>query len=202
MRFIQMLKYPFLGGLFLPIKVYTKAGIKINRGAKITLGSRLTLGNGDPESPIVSRLPINIFLGSETVIVIGKSVSIGPGVNIIVKKGASFSVGDHTYFTSDSHMEVVHNVTIGSNCAISWGVTIIDDNHHQVLPEKKGSVKEKEVKIGDHVWIGCHVTILKGTVLGNNCIVAAGSIVKGKFPDNVLIAGNPAKIVKQEINWK
>jgi acetyltransferase-like isoleucine patch superfamily enzyme len=202
MRFIQMLKYPFLGGLFLPFKVYVKSGIKIQRAANVTLGSRLTLGNGNPESPVVSRLPINIFFGKDAAITIGKSISIGPGVNIIVKKGASFSVGDHTYFTSDSHIEVVHNISIGNNCAISWGVTIIDDDHHQVLPVKNESDKDKMIKIGDHVWIGCNVTILKGTTLGNNCIVAAGSIVKGKFPDHVLIAGNPAKIVKQEINWK
>ena len=50
--------------------------------------------------------------------------------------------------------------------------------------------------IGDDCFIGMNSIILKGTTLGNNVIVGAGSVVHGKFPDNVIIAGNPAKIVK------
>ena len=56
--------------------------------------------------------------------------------------------------------------------------------------------------IGNKVWIGCNVTILKNTFVGNNCVIAAGSVVKGTFPDNTLIAGNPAKAVKQNVDWK
>lgn len=58
-----------------------------------------------------------------------------------------------------------------------------------------GRDKPKTIKVGNNVWIGLNVTILKGTVIGNNCVIAAGSVVKGEFPDNVLIQGNPAVIV-------
>ena len=196
-------RYPFLSGIFLPFKVVGRAGIKIGKGAKIVLKSRLTLGNAGADLPVVSRLPVNIYFGKQCSVTVGASVSVGQGVNIIVKNGAAFSVGDRTYFTSDSHIEVVNEIAIGSDCAISWGVTIIDDDHHRLIvngiPKED---KKHSVHIGNRVWIGCNVTVLKGTVIGNNCVVAAGSVVKGVFADNTLIAGNPAKAIKQTIDWK
>ena len=58
-------------------------------------------------------------------------------------------------------------------------------------------VKKEEIKIGDNVWIGWNCTVLKGVQIGENSVVAAGSVVlRGKYPNNSLIAGNPAKVVK------
>lgn len=203
MKLIKMMLHPVLSGIYLPFKIWHKAGIKIRSGAEIKLGGRITLGNPDKAAPIVSRLPINIYFGENSKIDIGHSLSIGPGVNIIVKDKAILFIGNSTYFTSDSHIEVVNSVYIGDDCAISWGVTIIDDDHHELITEsdRKGS-SNNFVTIGNKVWIGCNVTILKNTFIGNNCVIAAGSIVKGTFPDNTLIAGNPAKVVKQNIDWK
>ena len=203
MKFLTMLLHPVLSGIYLPFKIWHKAGIKIRTGAEIKLGGRITLGNSDKSAPIVSRLPINIYFGKNSKITIGHSLSVGPGVNIIVKDKATLTIGNSTYFTSDMHLEVVNSVQIGDNCAISWGVTIIDDDHHELISgtEKKGS-SSSTVVIGNKVWVGCNVTILKNTFVGNNCVIAAGSVVKGTFPDNTLIAGNPAKAVKQNIDWK
>ena len=57
-------------------------------------------------------------------------------------------------------------------------------------------VKKRPISIGEGCFIGANCIILKGTVIGNNCVVGAGSVVCGVFPDNVIIAGNPAKIIK------
>lgn len=202
LHWFQILQYPIYNGILFPFKIYHPCGIKISRQAAIKLEGRVTLGNPDKKKAIVSRLPINLFFGKKTTIEIAQSVSIGPGVNIIVKENAHLRIGAGTYFTSDLHLEVVNRVSIGNNCAISWGVTIIDDNHHQLIPPTPVTLSSKQVSIGNHVWIGCNVTILEGTRIGNNSIVAAGSLVKGSFPDNVLIAGNPAKVIKEAINWK
>lgn len=88
---------------------------------------------------------------------------------------------------------------MGHNCVIASGVNIIDSNGHIVLSRNRtiGRDDAKPIEIGNNVWIGLNTTILKNTRIGNNCVIAAGSVVKGQFPDNVLIQGNPAIIVKK-----
>ena len=58
------------------------------------------------------------------------------------------------------------------------------------------SSETRPVAIGNNCWIGAKATILDGTKIGDGCIVAAGAVVKGEFPDNVIIGGVPAKIIK------
>ena len=60
----------------------------------------------------------------------------------------------------------------------------------------------RTIKIGNHVWIGTSAIILKGSVIRENSIVAAGAIVSGEFPPNSVIAGNPAKVVKKNVVWQ
>ena len=58
-------------------------------------------------------------------------------------------------------------------------------------------VPSREIKIGKNCFIGCNSIILKGTVLGDGCVVGAGAVVAGKFEDNCVIAGNPARVIKR-----
>ena len=99
-------------------------------------------------------------------------------------------------------------VSIGKNCQIASCTLITDTDFHPVNPELRlkqalghkidhGSVNKAEVKIGDNVWIGWGSIILKGVKIGDNSIVAAGSVVIDEVPANVIVAGNPAKVVKQ-----
>ena len=100
------------------------------------------------------------------------------------------------------------NVTIGSCCQFASSTMIADTDFHptdnaerfkQMIgePFDYGKVKKEEIVIGNNVWVGWGCVILKGARVGNNCIIAAGSIVlKGDYPENSIIAGNPAKVVK------
>lgn len=87
---------------------------------------------------------------------------------------------------------------IGDYCKITKGVIILTHDYslsvmRRVYGEWIG--EGKETFIGDNCFIGMNSIILMGTHIGDNCIVGAGSVVHGKFPDNVVIAGNPAKII-------
>ena len=183
-----------------PFLIRSKAHIFFASNSSLKLSHRLILGNSI-KLPRVSTLPINIWVGNKAQLDIGKAVCIGPGVNLIVKDNARLKIGDSSYFTSDAHIEVVESLEIGSNCAISWGVSIIDSNHHDIYYENRVSVNKK-LQIGDNVWIGCNSIILPGTVIGSGSTIAAGSVVKGDFPTNSLIAGNPAKVVREDVSWK
>lgn len=87
---------------------------------------------------------------------------------------------------------------IGDKTLIGKDVVIMDHNGHGIAPTRRytpGTAKEVEIK--ENVWLGNNVVILPGTIIGKNSIVGANSVVKGKFPENVIIQGNPAKIIKR-----
>ncbi|MEJ8801771.1 acyltransferase [Pontibacter sp. H249] len=202
MKVISMLKYPYLSKIIIPFKVYQKSFIRIRKRASISLMSRVVLGSNS-ELPTISRIPINLYFGKDSKTYIGESVSIGPGVSIVVKDKAKLSIGNKCFFTSNMYIEVLNKLEIGNDVGIAWGVSIIDKNQHNPIYSGLAVNSNDEVKIGNHVWIGCNVTILPGTVIGNNSIVAANSVVKGVFKDNCLIGGNPAKIIREDVsfNW-
>lgn len=201
MRILKMLYCSLLLKKSMPFRIYSKSRIRIRRSADLKLGGRIVIGHRSDEAS-VSAAPVNFYLGHHSATKIGHSVCFGNGSSIIVKDKGRLTIGHSTYFTSDMHLEAENEIIIGSGCAISWGTTIIDSNHHKLIIEGKGAEIKGKVVIGDHVWIGCNVTILKDTHIGNNCMVAAGSVVKGHFPDNTLIAGNPAKVVKTSVDWE
>jgi acetyltransferase-like isoleucine patch superfamily enzyme len=100
-------------------------------------------------------------------------------------------------------------IEIGDACLIGANVKIIDNDFHpieweernrlmhtNVGPEENDLIPTKPIKIGKKCFIGCNTIILKGTVLGDGCVVGAGAVVSGKFPPNSVIAGNPARIIR------
>lgn len=86
-------------------------------------------------------------------------------------------------------------VVLGDYSRMAAGATILDDSFHDVSPTQLR--KAVPVIIGRNVWIATNALILPGVTIGDHSVVAAGSVVTQSFPDRVLIAGNPAKIVKR-----
>lgn len=89
-------------------------------------------------------------------------------------------------------------ISIGDNCKITNGVFILAHDYSVSVPRRiYGSFigGSAPVRIGNNCFIGVNSTILMGTTIGNNCIIGANSVVKGSFSDNVVIAGNPAKVI-------
>ena len=81
---------------------------------------------------------------------------------------------------------------------IGQNVTIMDFEAHGIEASKRREVGEiGKVRIGKNVWIGNNVTILKNSSIGENTIIAAGAVVSGYFPENVIIGGVPAKIIRE-----
>ena len=81
---------------------------------------------------------------------------------------------------------------------------MLDNDYHSVLDEHGEKINPaRPVQIGDRVWIGAQTTLLKGTQIGNDCIIAAGSLLHRKFEgDGRLIGGNPARVLKQGVSWR
>lgn len=120
---------------------------------------------------------------------------------IVARYGGSITIGDG-FGISGSTIYSTASITIGENATIGANCKIIDNDFHPLDAEKRRLGHNREftlkapISIGDNCFIGMNSIILKGTTIGNNVVVGAGSVVHGTFPDNCIIAGNPAKIIR------
>lgn len=124
---------------------------------------------------------------------------------ILVAKGGDINIGSGVCM-SGCTLYAMTGINIGRCTDIGAGCKIIDNDFHP-LPysqrhpiELDDKVKKRPINIGEGCFIGANSIILKGTNLGKNVVVGAGSVVSGTFPDNVIIAGNPAKILKNNLS--
>jgi acetyltransferase-like isoleucine patch superfamily enzyme len=129
-----------------------------------------------------------------------KNFSIGRGCRFDIGPGAIATFGSG-YVAALSKFIIMHGLTVGDGCAISWGCQFLDDDFHNLDYAGKKE-KSLEIVIGSHVWIGSNVSVLKGAMIPDGCVVASGSVVGAKFTEkNLLIAGNPARVIRKNIAW-
>lgn len=98
--------------------------------------------------------------------------------------------------------EINSEIIINEDCMIASNVTFRNGDSHSILDNNNNRINlPKNIQINKHVWIGENAVILKGSEIGDGSIVATGSIVTKKFKNNVIVAGNPAIIKKEGVNW-
>jgi acetyltransferase-like isoleucine patch superfamily enzyme len=124
-------------------------------------------------------------------------------------------LGNYVYLRENSTIGSVNSITIGDYTSIADHVVILDNNNHPINPEdrkiKSSSPRGSDLRkwrhsesapiiIGSNVWIGSYARVCKGVNIGDNSIIAANAVVTKDVPPNTIVAGNPAKIVKTEID--
>lgn len=114
-------------------------------------------------------------------------------------------IGENTSITGTTNLSAIEgtSINIGKDCLFSSDIYIsAGDSHSIVGLDGKRINPSESIFIGNHVWIGTKVICLKGSSIASNCIVGAGSSVTKKFKEeNVILVGNPARIVKSDIDW-
>lgn len=125
----------------------------------------------------------------------GKKIYMEPVINF--DYGYNIFVGENFYANFNCIFLDVSTIEIGDNCMFAPNVQLYTATH-PLHPVKRNSGLEyaKPIKIGNNVWLGGGVIVTPGVTLGDNVVVGAGSVVTKSFPDNVVIAGNPARIIK------
>lgn len=107
-------------------------------------------------------------------------------------------IGDHTRI--GIHNTIIGPVSIGSHVNLAQGITVTALNHNFTNKNKRideQGITTKQVTIGDDVWIGANAVILPGVTIGRHVVVAAGAVVTKDVPDNCIVGGVPAKVIKE-----
>ncbi len=175
------------------LKCFVSPSAQIKCASKIKTKGLLIIGKGS----IIDALSCNG-------IVFGKSVSIGKYTSIectgsLKHIGKGFKVGDNVGLGDKCHYGCAGGIEIGDNTIIGIYVTMHSENHNFSdinKPIRDQGVSHKGIVIGKNCWIGAKATILDGSLIGDGCVVAAGAVVSGTFPNNSIIGGVPAKIIK------
>ncbi|WP_156922300.1 acyltransferase [Cohnella thermotolerans] len=142
--------------------------------------------------------PVKVSKSRRARLVIGSRVILHRHTGFYLdSEDAVIEIGDHTFLNRRSEVMCKRHVKIGSHCAISWDVTITDTDYHTL----EGTEPTMPVVIGDHVWIGCKAVILKGVTIGRGAVVAAGAVVSKDVPARALVAGVPARVVRENVSW-
>ncbi len=189
-RFIMM----FRGFFFLYRKVFLGKGCHISNKINIIFRNNVTIEN---------NVTIDGFAKNK--LIFGDNVKIGAYSLVtctshLSKYGEGLTIGNNSAFGRFTEFGAAGGIEIGNDVIAGSYISFHSENHNfsdsSKLIREQG-VSSKGIKIGNNVWIGAKVTFLDGSIVGNNSVVAAGAVVNGVFPNNVIIGGVPAKILKE-----
>lgn len=133
-------------------------------------------------------------------ITFGENVTIAEGCRIYVS-GGDLEIGDNVYINRNLTLQCEKKIVIEENALLGWNISIRDTDGHKVISDGEITDSSDAIKIGKRTWLAADVTILKGSEISDESIVACNSVVLGnKFTDKkILIAGYPAKEKKRKV---
>lgn len=186
-------------GMKLAMRGRNPKGMMLEHGVRffnmpgIRFGKFLKAGRGVQFSSFVKdgiQIGNNFSIGSYSQIIVSTQLSSPDG---FIKIGHGVGIGEFAYLGGAGGLE------IGNDCIVGQYLSCHPENHifdDITTPIKHQGVTRKGISIGNNCWIGSKVTILDGVKIGDGCVIAAGSVVTRSFPENCVIAGVPAKIIR------
>ncbi len=188
-RFIHIKRIKGQGRIFIdaPVKSVFMSNACININGKLRLGFNSHGRNG--------RTSL-LRLGKNSQLVCTGDTRLFFDSDIQLFDNARLYVGD-SFINSGCKIRVNQKMIIGDGCAIGTDFTVMDSNFHKI----NGKSFSSPVIIEDNVWIGTRVTVLPGVTIGKGAIIGAGSVVTKNIAPNSIAVGNPACVIKENIQW-
>lgn len=169
--------------------------------------SRLSGGTVALPNTVVAHAPLRIDgighveIGASVMLGYRPAPRIGCGEILLQARGhrSSISIGAHTLMSNNITIISMKSVDIGEGCQIGDMVSLMDCDFHEIEPStrNKSHGHIDPVVIGNNCWLGSRVMVLKGVTIGDNSVIAAGSVVTRSLPANVIAGGIPAKVIRQ-----
>ena len=132
----------------------------------------------------------------------GGKASIGHGSKISVR--GALKLGADFNMTAESTIVCAKEIRFGNDCLLSWDILVMDTDEHPLYNKENERINpDKAIQVGNHVWIGCKCVLLKGAVVPDNTVVAAGTLLTSSFSgEHQVIGGNPPTVLKHDIRWE
>jgi acetyltransferase-like isoleucine patch superfamily enzyme len=199
LSFVIMQVFSLLRGLKLLLFLKSPKGILLGNGVRFFNVTRIHWGK-------YVRLGDNVFISAlgKGHIHIGDSVGIGAFSRIVISSslyslGESIRIGRNVGIGEFAYLGGAGGLEIGDECIVGQYFSCHPENHvfsDTTVAYRFQATTRKGIKVGKNCWIGSKVTLLDGVTIGDNCVIAAGSVVTKSMPSNTVIGGVPAKILK------
>ena len=137
------------------------------------------------------------------VIIFNKKATFSRGIQLICGRDAKIEFGDNFRCNSNCIINSGNNIKFGEDVLLSWNFQILDGDGHIILYNynTKNKTNNNIVNLENHIWVCSNCSLLKGTKIKSNCIIAANSCINKEIEkSNVIVASNN-KIVRENINW-
>lgn len=177
-----------------------KGTIEVRNNSKFIIGDNVTIENANPW-----------LVANDAVCVVGADCRFKKTGLVNVLDNAELYIGEESTFENNYHMSIQEETTcrFGKDCMASNDLIVRTNDGHTIFDnEKKVNVNtvseirsKRHIILGNHVWVGQRCALLYNTEIGDNTIVGLGSVVKGKFDSNCMVAGVPAKVIKHNVSW-
>lgn len=167
--------------------------IKIDKSSKVFIGKNIKMSKchviikGKNNTLVIED---NCILRSSTIEIVGDNCKIEIGKNCMIGKDCYLSAKEENI-----------TLVIREDCGLSRNVKIMTSDGHPIYQNSKRCNNAQSVLVNEHVWIADNVTILKGVTIDSDSVIGINATVTKNIPANSVAAGNPARVVKNNISW-
>ena len=204
--YVNFYYFPFKTACKFPIYIYRNVNLSQMGGGKITINTQVRSGLlaiGKRNIGTLDHKHVRSIWEVRGEIILNGKVSLGSGSRISVASGAVLQFGDNFSMTGNSSIVCQKAISFGDDCLLSWDILIMDSDFHKILNMQGDTVNAPSpIRIGNHVWIGCRSTILKGVQIADHSVIAAGAVITKTLPNTHSVYGGNNLKLKSDIDWK
>jgi acetyltransferase-like isoleucine patch superfamily enzyme len=182
--------------------IFPKSLIRIEKGGDLEIKQGQTLINGSWTKGRQRQYTSQLIISEHAHLIIEDSFGMYQGASIYLGPGATLIIKGKSFINTNTIINCFERISIGEGTAIGDDVRIQDSDNHIIVKNGTDRVSTKPISIGNHCWISKNVIILKGVHIGDGAIIGAGSVVVKDIPARCLAVGNPARVIKENVEWK
>jgi len=198
--------FPFRQAMVFPVRLSNKVYLRTVKG-RIVLDCAVQTGMiriGFKDVGIFDEKVSRSIWDVSGIVVFRGNAVIGHGSKISVGPEGKLVFGENFKITAESSIVAFTEIEFGKDCLLSWDILVMDTDFHVIKDSENRILNTpKKILVGDKVWIGCRSLILKGSTIPANSIIGANAVIsKILDKENAVYAGNPVKLLKENVSWE